>query len=708
MRIAIVLLLVLTATATFAGKLENAFAALEVHDYFKAKELFEKQTKRQPAAAWYGLSVITGRADNPFYRLDSSHAAILRSAAAYRLLDGRERDKLGKLGVDSAAIHAQMDHVASIAWKQVSDVDRQDVYQQFIDGYTGSDKVPLAIDRRNELAFMDARKSNTSAAYKQFLDRYPESKEAYGARSRFQEAIFREATPNGSIAEYEAFIKEYPASSYLRDAEDRLLELNTPGHSAGEYAAFIRRYPDNPNVPNAWRSIYELYTKELSVANITRFLKDYPDYPFINELMNDYKVASLVLYPFRQGGQWGFIDNSGVERIKAEYDFAEPFIQGLAQVGRDKHIGTINKLGKAVVPIIYDDVMDYKEGSATVELNGKQGAVDRNGKLVVPLEYDEVGEFDHGLAAVSKDGLYGYVDEDGKVAIPFSYERAMHFINGMAVVSKGDQSGIIDSKGELVVPFQYDWVEGFVKLPLSRVRKDGHMGFINRFGDVLLAVEHDHVGTLNDSLALVIDKGKCGYVNANGAWVIPQRFEANALTINLGDFHNGMARVLIGGKLGVVDVKGNKVLAPQYADIGLFESGLIPVKKKNKWGYATRTSAMAMDFKYDQAWELHGGYGRVELGGLFGLVDSTGTEAIAPRYTALSDLDQGILIATGDHGTGVVNVHGKVLVPLEYDTVALIGPGLVKVTRDDRLAYLRSANGDILWKEEGFGGASAH
>jgi hypothetical protein len=155
-----------------------------------------------------------------------------------------------------------------------------------------------------------------------------------------------------------------------------------------------------------------------------------------------------------------------------------------------------------------------------------------------------------------------------------------------------------------------------------------------------------------------------------------------------------------------VDVKGNRILIPQYSDIGLFESGLVPVKKK-KWGYATHTSAMATEFKYDQAWELHGGYGRVELGGLFGLVDSTGAELIAPHYTGLSDLDKGILIATGDHGSGVVNATGKVLVALEYDTVGWVGTGLIKVTREDRFAYVKLSDGQILWKEDGFDGSSA-
>lgn len=700
------LLIGLVTTAANAGRLERAFAALAVHDYFKAKELFEKQTRKHPAAAWYGLSVIRGRADNPFYQLDSSHAAIQRSMAAFNGLTERDRAKIAGLGVDSASIQAQFEHVSTIVWKQVSDIDRLEEYDRFIAAYAGSSMIEQAKDRRDELAFDEARRSNTSVAYRSFLEHYPEAKEAYGARSRLQEAIYREATPNGTIAEYEAFIKDHPDNPYLRDAEDMLLKLNTPGKTPGEYAAFIRRYPNNPNVEEAWRSIYEIYTKELSVDNITRFLKDYPDYPYINELMNDYKVASLVLYPFRQGGKWGYIDDTGVERIKAEFDFAEAFMHGQAQVGRSGRSGTINKLGKPVIPIIYDDVLDYREGLATVELNGMQGAVDRNGKLVVPIEYDEVGEFDHGTAAASKNGRYGYINGKGEEVIPFTFDRAMRFHNGLAVVTKDDQSGVIDTKGELVVPFQYDWVEGFMALPLSRVRKAGKMGLIDRFGDVVLGVEHDHVGTLNDSLALVIDKGKSGYVDPTGEWVIPQRYEANALTINMGDFHNGLARVLSGGKLGLIDTRGNRVAPAHYADIGLLEDGVIPVKRKNKWGYVKRSFASVVEPKYDQAWEFHNGFGRVEVGGLYGLVNGTGTEVIEPQFTALSDVANGLLVASDEHGTGVVDPAGKVLVPLIHDTVTPVERTVMKVTKGDRFAYVRTTDAAYLWKEEGFGEVS--
>src|SRR5262245_39608695 len=93
---------VLCAAATLAvhaGKLEKAFAALEVKNYFLAKELFHKQVKGHPAAAWYGLSVITGRTDNPFYQLDSSYAYVQRADAAFTAAKDKEREYIAKSGV---------------------------------------------------------------------------------------------------------------------------------------------------------------------------------------------------------------------------------------------------------------------------------------------------------------------------------------------------------------------------------------------------------------------------------------------------------------------------------------------------------------------------------------------------------------------------------------------------------------------------------
>ena len=684
-----------------AGKLEKAFAALNEHNYFLARDLFRKEVRKHPAAAWYGLSLIHGRANNPFYQLDSAYAFIQRADAAFSMAPDKERIAVGEVGVNGVAIKAQKEHIYSIAWDQAKSVNTIASYDRFIGTYYQSAHVADAKLVRDHIAFQEARTTNTAAAFETFIERYPDGKDVYEARSRLQEAVFREAVPNGTITEYERFLSEHSGSPYVRKAEDEIFRLSTPHRTPTELHGFIASNPKNPNVADAWRAIYDQYTRDLSAGAITQFLKDYPDYPFINELTADYRTASMVLYPFRKEGKWGYINEEGVEQVKALYDLAEPFVGGQALVGVGDRVGTINKMGREVVEVQYDDVLDPSEGLVTVDRAGHVGVVDRGGRLVVPMDFEDVGEFRNGIAYAQKDGRYGYINAAGEVVVPFQYEKAGTYQNGLAVVTQNGLNGVIDAKGAVVIPFDYEWIEGFAQ-PVSRVRKGAHMGVISPFGDMLVPVEHDHVGVFNNGLALVVDGTKCGYVDEQGGLAIPMHYEANEGTLGWGDFHNGIAKVMVAGKFGCIDTKGAKVLPPQYTDIGIAVSGVLPVKKKTKWAYLNRSGAALSEFKYDQAWELRQGFGRVKVGELFGLVDSTAKEVVAPRFTGISDVQHNVLIATLNGKVGVVDLHGEERIPLLYDAVELMDARTAKVTRREELAYIRLSDGLFIWKEEGF------
>ena len=236
------------------------------------------------------------------------------------------------------------------------------------------------------------------------------------------------------------------------------------------------------------------------------------------------------------------------------------------------------------------------------------------------------------------------------------------------------------------------------------------MGVISQFGDVVLPVKHGHMGAYNEGLALVMDKGKCGYVDATGRFIVPQQYTMPEGTPTAwGDFHNGVARVLVGDKMGLINTKGDRVLPAQYNDIGVFESGVVPVKKKNKWGYMGRSFTALVEPRYDAAWEMHGGHARIKVGQLFGLVDSTGREVVAPQYTLLADPTKGMLVAAGSGGEGLIDVTGKVRIPFNFDEVEVVDHAIVRVARgtgagvaDKKWAYLRLDNGQYIWKEEGF------
>src|SRR5690606_25716357 len=89
------------------ANLKKAFEALEVHNYFQARELFMKHTKKRPAIAFYGLSVISGRDNNPFFDPDSAYHFIMRADTAFTRVDDADRKRAAKFEEDHAAIQAQ-------------------------------------------------------------------------------------------------------------------------------------------------------------------------------------------------------------------------------------------------------------------------------------------------------------------------------------------------------------------------------------------------------------------------------------------------------------------------------------------------------------------------------------------------------------------------------------------------------------------------
>ncbi|HNI06325.1 MAG TPA: WG repeat-containing protein [Flavobacteriales bacterium] len=696
---------------TFAGRLEQAFNALSRFDYFKARTLFLKETTRNPAAAWYGLSVITGRTDNPFQQLDSSYLYIQRAGTAWAMATSRQQDRYRRLGVDPAGIHAQMEQVRSLGWDRARTINTAIGYQTYINQFSGSPFIAEAIIARDELAFQEAHAQNTADAYRRFLDMHPDAAQVELATAHMQEATFREAVPNGTLVEYEGFIADHPGSPMVADAYRGIYRSVAPERTPEQLYAFIRRYPKNPYVDEAWRAICEDRTKDLSAASITAFLKDYPDYPFVQELSALYETAGLVLHPFRRNGHWGYIDTLGVERIKAVYDFAEPFHGQQAQVGRDGSVGTVSKAGKEVVPVEYEDVLAFSEGLATVERDGRAGVVDRSGRTIVGLAYDEIGEYSGGLAFAAKDGEFGYLDPDGDVAIPFTFDDAQTFHDGFAVVARNDVFGAIDVSGRIVVPFEYEWIERF-GAPLVRARRNGKMGLINEKGEEKLVAEHGYVGPFSQGLALVVDKGRCGYVDTTGAFVIPQRYEMPEGTPPAwGDFQYGLARAMSGGKAGIIDKGGNWVVQPVWADIGPPEARVLTLKKKNRWILADHGGRALGKSDHDAVREFRSGFATVRTGDRYGLVDSTGALVLPVKYPFLGDVSKGLLIAADPESglLGIISTSGTVRVPFAYDAIefvddplALLGRGEGERITDMRLAYMRISDGRYIWKEEGF------
>lgn len=215
---------------------------------------------------------------------------------------------------------------------------------------------------------------------------------------------------------------------------------------------------------------------------------------------------SWVVY--EENGKYGYKDRYGNVMIKAQFDQASQFIQGIASVySKEKdYEAVIDTTGKPITPYKY---MFYEwKISEGMILAGKRsndaakykwGYINTKGKEVIPLKFDWAYSFSEGLAAVLKyegwkggSEVYsiGWIDTTGKLVIPYksyfpwqiSEEKhdfkeglVTYYVNPSKDPDVAPGAGIMNKTGKVIIPAKED--EYFPSGIYVCDRKDGVIAY---------------------------------------------------------------------------------------------------------------------------------------------------------------------------------------------------------------------------------------
>lgn len=288
-----------------------------------------------------------------------------------------------------------------------------------------------------------------------------------------------------------AFEKRMKESADLRAKDAELQKLRDEREATSFKAA------QSANTKDAYLNfIYEFPSGKLVAEAKTEMLRKWPS-------------PTRML----KNNKYGYIDKSGKMVIKASYDNASEFSEGMARVGKDNRYGFINEEGKVVIPLEYVAASNFAYGFASVKPNANEAFfINKNGDVMGGTTYKDAKSFSEGLAAVQDQYyMYGFVNTSGNLVIDHQFNEVSWFKEGIAAVGKSEggkmKYGYVDAKGKMLTGFEFQEAKDFQN-GVGRVKKEGKFGLVDKFGNPITNYEYDYISDFShDGLAVAKKAG---------------------------------------------------------------------------------------------------------------------------------------------------------------------------------------------------------
>lgn len=160
-----------------------------------------------------------------------------------------------------------------------------------------------------------------------------------------------------------------------------------------------------------------------------------------------------------------------------------------------------------------------------------------------------------------------------------NYDFVDNCVCGLSKVKKNDKVGYVNKQGVEVVALQYD--EGLTfKEGYAAVRKGEKWLFIDSTGKPITEAVFEDALSFNDGLAAVSKGNMFGFINIKGEITIPLVYS------NARNFAEGLAPAANAkGYWGYIDAKGNWIIKPAYDFSDCFANGEARVIKAGKVFY---------------------------------------------------------------------------------------------------------------------------
>lgn len=545
-------------------------------------------------------------------------------------------------------------------------------------------KMEEAILLRDELALNEALLTGSSSFLADFMKKYPESTLFSEVSELYCKRFFDEETPNKTIAEFEIFLKNNEETCLADSIKRMLLRGYTEQKNIQKLVQFIEEETNTEHVTSAWNAVFLMEVPMLRKESLIRFKEKFPQYPYKSKLEEQISLAQSELYPFLDNGKYGYMDESGQQRIRCDFEEAGLFYHGLAVVGQEQKYGVIDKEGRMVIPFQYDVIYNFEESSTIVGQGDYYGVIDPFNTLLIPIEFEEIIPLYGNTFGGTKDGKYQIFDATGLNLYTDLFED-IYKSNSFVVVERDHKKNVLDFNGGFLFK---EWSD--------------QLSIVN---DTLILTKLKDTYALRneqDSLFFEIDYEQCKILNSDDKCFAFLRKE----------------------ELLVLDVYGSNLFSYNGEDAPLLFQQMSTTDyfftsiKKNKYG-VVKNKQEKIPFEYDRIL-LYDSCAVVVQNEEWYICDLQGKRQEQSKSAYIEYLNDNHFCLEQNQQKFVYSSEMKSILGIGHDDVKLVAPSLLLLEKNG-LFGLMGLNGEtktpiafnriqlldrglfVLWTEEGIG-----
>lgn len=694
-------------------------------------------------AASYVMGCYFFAPDNPEFQLDSAYRYVQKAARDFELSSSKQRERLKRFPLDSAAIIDLRVEIDSAAFERAKQFDTENSYIDFLNSFPTAAEQALAVSLRNKAAYHHAQAENTHEAFNAFISKYPDSEQVAEATARYHELLFKDITKDKRLASYKRYLREYPGTVHALEAERNILEISTADGTIESYLAFIREYPSSKSTRRANSILFHLVSDDQK-GEIFPLEQNSDSLNVVIELTHGYLV------PFLHDGRFGFMNQLGIEVINPEAE----------ELGKQYRCGNLtddvitlpHKLvainGATIYGHSVEDVEDLGHGFLTIETDTCAFVLHKTGFKVGEMCIQSAKVVNGKFLALEKNSLWSLWTLTGRMLLPFGWEdiQAIKDViilkakNTYTITTEKDLASLAD-QNELGLTEFADEVKGW-RSDFIWVKTGATEGILTQNLDTVVAVrEHvlspayfgfiairdnifqtwNDAGDTSQRFKQVVSMEPWTAVRTDSAWYLfdakTNSFQSNhydsvffvgptavgvrgdsiriyfsvknSITVVQParvDFIPGQESFLLmqqGAKKSLYNLDGKKLSVFNYDNVQYAGEGFFVVSKKEKKGLINSAGKVLLPIEYDAIGTASKGMVSLLKGTKFGLFDCKTRKLIKPQYSKnLTFYNNNHIIAYKDGMVGFIGWDNKPLSKLQFNEIRFWNDTAALVRKD--------------------------